>query len=56
MKKVLLAAIAISIGFAACKKDNAEPEKIKIEKKTLDGEDGGDESKDGSGNNGGWGG
>ncbi|WP_207533097.1 hypothetical protein [Desertivirga arenae] len=57
MKKILLAAFIISIGFAACKKDNdAQPEKIKIEKKTMDGEEGGDDSKDGNGNGGGWGG
>ncbi|WP_207420476.1 hypothetical protein [Desertivirga brevis] len=58
MKKILLAAVIISIGFAACKKDNeAQPEKVKIEKKTMDGEEGGDDSKSGSeGNGGGWGG
>jgi len=46
MKKILFIAVAVSIAFAACKKDNdAQPQKLKIEKKTMDGEDGGDDGK-----------
>lgn len=60
MKKVLLIAFIAGVGFSSCKKDNdAQPEKIKIEKKTLDGEEGGDDGKNGGGGDGtggGWGG
>jgi len=58
MKKVLLIAFVAGVSFSSCKKDgDAQPEKIKIEKKTLDGE-GGDDGKgdDGSGSWGGGGG
>ncbi|WP_256012567.1 hypothetical protein [Desertivirga xinjiangensis] len=50
MKKVLFAAIAISIAFASCKKESDEVKPAKIEKKVLDGEeDGGDKKTGGNG-------
>lgn len=47
MKKILFAAVIISISFAACKKDNeTQPEKVKIDNKVQDGDDQGDKKDD----------